>query len=87
MQGITPNKPTGKKVKIIGVGGTAGIGDLVILEHIEIGKIKLKNIEAIICDKCPPLLGQNILKRLNLKTENKFGKNFLIISQPVASFG
>lgn len=79
-QGIVTNKPTGRKLEIIGVGGSAGIGEVVILEHITIGRIKLKNVEAVICDNCPALLGQNVLRRLDMKTENKFGKNFLTVS-------
>ncbi|MBA3814379.1 MAG: retroviral-like aspartic protease family protein [Alphaproteobacteria bacterium] len=79
-KGIAINKPTGRKIQIIGVGGAAGIGEEVLLEQIEIGGIKLKNVEAVIADNCPALLGQNVLKRLHLKTETKSGKNFLTIS-------
>ncbi|MBS0271842.1 MAG: retroviral-like aspartic protease family protein [Proteobacteria bacterium] len=79
-KGITNNKPTGQKVEITGVGGSAGMGDVILLEYIEIGNIKLTDVEAVICEKCPPLLGQNVLKRLNLRTQNRDGKNFLIIS-------
>jgi tetratricopeptide (TPR) repeat protein len=79
-KGIGVNKPTGRKPQIIGVGGAFGVGEEVILEQIEIAGIKLKNVEAIIADNCPALLGQNVLKRLHMKTENKSGKNFLTIS-------
>ncbi len=79
-KGIANNKPTGKRVEIVGVGGNAGTGEIILLEYIEIGNIKLNNVEAVICEKCPALLGQNVLKRLNLRTENRDGKSFLIIS-------
>lgn len=51
-KGITNNKPTGRKVKVNGVGGSF-TGDIVILEYIEIGMLKLNDVEAIICDECP----------------------------------
>ena len=77
---IGPHKKTGKKLEIMGVGGSAGIGNLIILDEFEVGNIKLQNVEAIVCENCPPLLGQSALKRIHLKTINKFGKNFLTLS-------
>lgn len=77
---IGPHKKTGKKLEIIGVGGSAGTGELIILDHLKVGNITLRNVEAIVCENCPPLLGQSALKRFHLNTVNKYGKNFLTIS-------
>ena len=60
--------------KVTASNGSSVEAEKVIIPSLNVGPLQLKNIEAIACDNCANLLGKNILKRLNFKTQdNKEG--------------
>lgn len=76
---IDTARPTGEKVVTIDANNHKRNNELIILTRVKIGSITLKNVKAILCDECTPLLGQSVLNRLDISTQNKQGRRFLYL--------
>ena len=74
-------KKLGKK-KVMTTNGRSIEGLKVVLPEITIGPFQLKNVQALACENCAPLLGRRIMKRLNFKyQENNKGVQYITLKQ------
>lgn len=69
----------GQVVTLRTASGTV-VGDAVLLPEIQIGSLWLEDVEGVVCDGCPPLLGQSVLRRFDLRTTRRHSVEFLILT-------
>ncbi len=54
----------------------------ILLPQLTVGPFQLKNVKALACENCAPLLGKDIMKRLNFKNlENNKGVQYITLRQ------
>ena len=56
-------------------------GTQVILSEFQVGPFLLKNVKGVACENCAFLLGKDILKRLNFKTQENKGIKYITLKQ------
>jgi len=78
-----PPAPTRRVVRLETANGVVP-ASIVLLPTVYIGRFKLKNVEAAICD-CPVLLGKSVLSRFHLEIMRENNIEFLILTAPSAS--
>lgn len=61
----------GKRIKV----------KLVRIPYFKLGPFELKNVKAIVCKTCEPLIGQNILGKFNMSTTRSKGVEFLSLEK------
>jgi predicted aspartyl protease len=61
------------------VSGTI-VGEGVLLPEIQIGSLWLQDVEGVVCDGCPALLGQSVLRRFDLRTTRRHSVEFLLLT-------
>ena len=65
------------RVRMLVADGKKIKAKLVKIPYFKLGPFELKNVKAIICKHCQPLIGQNILKHFDMSTQRVNGVEFL----------
>ncbi len=73
-------KDLGEK-EVMATNGRYLKGNQVILSELNVGPFTLKNVKAIACDNCAFLLGKDVMKRLNSKTQDNKGIKYITLKQ------
>ena len=73
-------KNLGEK-EVMATNGRYLKGTQVILPELQVGPFKLKDVKAMACDNCAFLLGKDVMKRLNFKTQDNKGIKYITLKQ------
>ena len=53
---------------------------LVAIESLKVGPYALKNVQAVVCQRCVPLLGESALAKFDMKSTRTQGVDFMLLS-------
>ena len=75
-----PHKVTAAAVKLKTADGRTVTGRRISLPSVRVGPHELKDVAAVACQDCAPLLGQSVLSRLDMKTSKVQGVEFFTLT-------
>ncbi len=73
-------KTVGEK-ELTATSGRSVKGNEIIITELMVGPFKLENVKAVACDGCAFLLGKDVMKALNFKSEDSKGVRYITLKQ------
>lgn len=73
-------KSLGEK-EVMATNGRYLKGTEIILNNLQVGPFKLKDVKAMACTNCAFLLGKDVMKKLNFKPEDNKGIKYITLKQ------
>ena len=73
-------KNLGEK-EVMATNGKYLKGTQIILSELQVGPFKLKNVKAMACENCAFLLGKDVMKQLNFKSQDNKGIKYITLRQ------
>jgi len=76
-----PYRVTQPDVQIFTADGRKISAKAITIESIAVGRFRLKNVLAVACQECLPLLGQSTLSEFDMQSSKAGGVEFLVLTQ------
>ncbi len=73
-------KTIGEK-ELMATNGRSIKGNEIIIDELMVGPFKLQNVKAVSCEGCAFLLGKDVMKALNFKSEDNKGVRYITLKQ------